>query len=62
MARRMHRNGGEKKEDKEGKNEMEKEKGKKNQGNPDNATKSYARILLPSVHLKKAPGIYPTVS
>jgi len=36
---------------------------RKDQGSPDNAAKSYARILLPSVHPnKKAPGIYLTVS
>jgi hypothetical protein len=39
-----------------------KKRKEKNQGNPDNAAKSYARILLPSVPLKKAPGIYLTVS
>lgn len=47
--------------------EMKNKKGKtrkrKEQGNPDNAAKSYARILLPSVHPnKKHPGIYLTVS
>jgi hypothetical protein len=53
-----------KKEDREKKSERKREKRKKkrrkkNQISPDNATKSYARILLPSVHLKIAPRNQP---